>query len=98
MAPYPELGCYADGTHGHQHTRIQCAMRLEAYAWGQEKAGNTERARRMREVGRALRAEMSDDSSEESAACLFLDEVAHHPTAYWGWQDGDFGLWAAEAE
>jgi hypothetical protein len=87
------VGCYGDGTHGHDYTRVKCAMTLEAYAWDQEQIGNTERARYMRETARALRGPMSDAACEESEACLFLDDVAAHPSAYWGWNEGDFGLW-----
>lgn len=98
MTTTPRTGCYADGTNGHQHTRTQCAMRLEAYAWYEEGAGHAERAKYMKETARALRTDMSDDADEETQACLWLGIVAYHPEAWWGWHEGSFGLWPFDSE
>jgi hypothetical protein len=95
----PDLGVYGDGSLGHQHTRTKAAMLLEADAWSEEQkpgAGARLNAQSLREVATALRGEMSDDAWEEDAACEALEEFMPHPDAFWGWQDGDFGLWPIE--
>jgi hypothetical protein len=94
--PRVEIGCHGDGSLGHRHTRTRAAMLLEALAWDEDQRGNTERGRLMRETARDLRAATTDDGSEETQACLWLDDAAYHPGAAWGWRDGDFGLWPME--
>jgi hypothetical protein len=80
-----EPGCYGDGALGHQHTRERCADLLESMGY----RGT---------LPAELRGEMSDDASEEFEACEWLEENAPHPTASWGWHDGDFGLWESEED
>ncbi len=90
-----EIGCYGDGTFGRQHVRERCAEVLERTARITNHPGN---ANTMREIADALRGEMSDDAGEEADACDMLNDVAGRPDAYWGWNDGDFGLWPSEGE
>lgn len=73
-------GCFGDGTFGHQHTRIRCAEALVATG-----APN--------DLVAPLYSDMSDDGSEEDDACDFLNGHAPVEGHFWGWQDGDFGLW-----
>lgn len=75
-----DRGSYGDGALGHDHTRAQCAHVLVEFNGP-------------RDIIEALRGEMSDDGWEEQAACDFLNETAATDGAFWGWQDGDFGLW-----
>ncbi len=83
-----EIGCYGDGTFGHQHTRERCAAQLEALARQMERTIIA-----MRDCARALQRPMSDDAGEETEACELLAAIAPRPDAAWGWNDGDFGLW-----
>lgn len=94
-----ELGCYGDGTFGHQHTRERCGELLHTRAIELEPS----RLHDYREVifsagciKEALHADMSDDGSEEHEACDWLNSYAAVDGASWGWQDGDFGLWPVE--
>ena len=85
-----EIGCYGDGTYGHQHTRERCAETMEdvlttAEDWSVQKAIIAE-----------LRTEGCDDFCEEDLACDWLNIHAEVEGASWGWQDGDFGLWSVE--
>lgn len=90
----PEIGCYGDGANGHEHTRKRCAAALTAFA---ERAPR-EDANAALALAAELRGDMSDDASEEYDACDWLNEYVAHPSASWGWQDGDFGLWPSEEE
>jgi hypothetical protein len=107
MTDHPEIGCYGDGTFGHQHTRERCAEVLEHYAeanftsrgiaaplaiYGYADKPTVER------LAADLRGEMSDDASEEDTACEWLNTHAPFDGAYWGWNDGDFGLWPESEE
>jgi S-formylglutathione hydrolase FrmB len=73
-------GVWGDGTFGHQHTRVVCAEVLRMFGGPKD-------------VEAELFGDMSDDAQEENDACDWLtDHVA--PAGYWfGWDDGDFGLW-----
>lgn len=76
-------GCYGDSVSGHQHTRNRCADILET------EGGDAE-------LVAALRGEMSDDAWEQDEACDYLNAETEGDRAlgtWWGWQDGDFGLW-----
>ena len=79
-----EIGCYGDGTNGHQHTRHACANILHTFASASGRLIDD------------LRKEMTDDADEEIAACSWLNNHSPHNGASWGWQDGDFGLWTNE--
>lgn len=101
--PSPDVGCYGDGGFGHQHTRECCANVIEHYA----KENFTSRGKRAPHCpsGRmpdaltaCLHGEMSDDAWEEDAACDWLNEHAPFEGCYWGWRDGDFGLWRDDEE
>jgi len=80
-----DLGCYGDGTFGHQHTRERCAEIVTSGA-GPLK------------ICRALQGPMSDDAQEEYDACDWLNETCAVYGAVWSWQDGDFGLWPIDDE
>lgn len=86
------VGCYGDGAFGHQHTRNVCAAILKFYAEAQDAPA------RVWQIAVALRDEMSDDAQEEYDACDWLNDHAAVEGAFWGWQDGDFGLWTEEVE
>ena len=90
-----KIGTYGDGTYGHQHTRERCAEIVQDIARtiahpGERSTGD--------DLVDALVEEMSDDASEEQDACDWLNEHAAVNNATWGWQDGDFGLWANEGD
>ena len=103
-----EPGCYGDGTLGHQHTREKCSEVLQGFVeYRTRTLGKTAQpsymVRRWSEIVRALEDEMSDDAQEEYDACELINEIWElnfqpEPTCYWGWQDGDFGLWQDEEE
>lgn len=95
MATQLEPGCYGDGTFGHQHTRERCADLLESAIHLYSTATGEARALQ-RDVVNALRGDMSDDAGEEYDACELLDTLMPHESAYWGWSDGDFGLWSCD--
>lgn len=83
-----EIGCYGDGALGHQHTRERCAEIVESY-----ESPNPYTHARQLAICSALRRPMSDDAWEEQEACLLLEQNVSVEGAWWGWQDGDFGLW-----
>ena len=87
------LGCWGDGANGHQHTRRMCAETLQYFANETDdiKAGWFVPCE-------ALKCAMSDDAQEEYDACDWLEIHAPYEGAYWGWQDGDFGLWLPEED
>jgi hypothetical protein len=105
-----EPGCYGDGAFGHQHTRESCAGvlldALDAARASLRIADHEPTALHWRyQTFRAcdgliaeLRGEMSDDASEEYDAEDLLNEIAPVDGHFWGWQDGDFGLWPEESE
>ena len=88
----PELGCYGDGSLGHQHTRERCAEMILDVASGLDGDYYYEGIALVSQ----LRGPMSDDASEEDEACGWLTDHCSQANAWWGWQDGDFGLWAIE--
>jgi hypothetical protein len=99
---HAEIGCWADGTHGHQYTRDACAATLEYYATenfvSRGLAVPEWRSCPIDRLVASLRGEMSDDASEEDDATDWLNEHAPFTGAFWGWRDGDFGLWTEEEE
>lgn len=98
------IGCWADGAAGHQYTREACANTLEYFARenfssrGQDVPGVHYGTVSVEQLCSDLRNEMSDDASEEDMATDWLCEHAPFDGAWWGWQDGDFGLWPEESE
>lgn len=60
-----DVGCYADGVHGHRHIRLTLADMVEVA---------TQRSAEGRKVASALRKEMSDDAWEEDEALGLLNE------------------------
>jgi hypothetical protein len=110
MKKHDESGCYGDGTLGHQHTREACADTLQYYRVANfisrglpvpDCAGvsfYSDQPYHLAECYDDLLGEMSDNAQEEYAACAWLNEHAPFTGAYWGWQDGDFGLWPDEEE
>jgi len=97
------IGCYGDGTYGHQHTRDRCADVLAYYAHANFKARGygiplLDYQLDWSSLLEALWAPMSDDAWEEHKAGDWLNEHAPFTDAWWGWQDGDFGLWLEEEE
>ncbi len=88
------IGCYGDGALGHKHTRKACANVLEHYAKGKSEADLRSNMVTVEVVVKMLRGTMSDDAWEEYQACEWLNDHAPIDGAYWGWENGDFGLWA----
>lgn len=84
-------GCYGDGRLGHQHTRQLCASML-VYVWSKVDIDQPT------DIINELCREMSDDASEEQDACDWLNEHDPLENHYWGWYQGDFGLWPAEED
>jgi len=80
----PGIGCYGDGAFGHQHTRERCAEMLESLSID---------CSEQRDLEASLRSEMPDDAEDEYLACVILEANYPCDNAWWGWQDGDFGLW-----
>jgi len=64
----PRLGCYGDGAFGHQHTRERCADMLESIKLANGQWPSVADIV-IAELVVALRGPMSDDASEEDAAC-----------------------------
>lgn len=91
-----DLGCYGDGANGHQHTRERCAGLIEDYANALQLAPRA--ASETAALVASLRGEMPDDASDELDAEEWLNDRVAHADAWWGWQDGDFGLWPCDGE
>lgn len=92
----PEIGCYGEGALGHQHTRERCADTLAHYLdenFRSRGLPTPEAPISADDTIMALRDEMSDDAWEENHACDWLNEHAPFEKAFWGWHEGDFGLW-----
>lgn len=87
-----------DGSYGHQHTRQCCADVLEDVASELKEESFDNHDLYVESIMEAggfamyLREEMSDDAAEDGA-CEWLDDHAPTEGAFWGWRDGDFGLW-----
>lgn len=81
-----EAGCYGDGAFGHQHTRERCADIIMSGPMFEA----------VRFLVEQLRGEMSDDAWEEDFACEHLNTFCLVDGHFWGWQDGDFGLWSED--
>lgn len=81
-----DIGCWGDGSFGHQNTRNCCGNTLKAL-------GNQNE-----ELVASLYGPMPDDAWDEHEAETWLNELvsSRPPEAYFGWQDGDFGLWKTE--
>lgn len=95
----PQLGCYGDGTFGHDHTRTACAALInELLAHYVPGDLWSKAAVEAVPTVKALAGEMSDDASEEYDACDWLNTYAPHDSATWDWRDGDFGLWPSEED
>ena len=86
-----EIGCYGDGSFGHQHCRERLAKVYDRKCMGRfrEDLTNPWEA----EVSAALRGSMPDDAWDEDAALDALNEAETRDYLFWGFQDGDFGLW-----
>lgn len=100
---HDEIGCYGDGALGHQHTRDQAATVLMHYVNENfTSRGQATPKPALYETADALACDlnkpMSDDAAEEYTACEWLNDHAPFEGAYWGWQDGDFGLWYSDDE
>jgi hypothetical protein len=97
------LGCWGDGAFGHQHTRQACAATLRHYALenfesrGEATPGFDQDFGPM-QLAEKLDGEMPDDAWDEDLAIEWLNEHAPFTGAYWGWCDGDFGLWPEEGD
>lgn len=98
-----EAGCYGDGAFGHQHTRERAADVLAYYVDENFRSRSLPvpdctGAQGPDDVCMALRGDMSDDGWEELAAEEWLNEHAPFEGHWWGWQDGDFGLWSDDSD
>lgn len=80
-----DAGCWGDGSFGHQHTRERCANVLQALGCSET------------ELLDSLRGPMPDDAWDEEEAEAWLNDFVSRPDGLWfGWLDGDFGLWELE--
>jgi len=79
-----DVGCYADGTHGHAHVRVQLAELVEALDMEPSLVAE-------------LLAPMSDDASEEDDAIDLLNEHCEGGV-YFTFRDGDLMLVQEEEE
>ena len=92
------VGCWGDGACGHQHTRNCCAAAIY-YFVGENFTGRGQPAPEgTQAIIDELKGDMSDDASEESDAEAWLNDHAPFDGCFWGWQDGNFGLWITEDE
>ena len=84
-----DIGCYFDGAFGFEHTGTRVLYMAGAYGFGwtvidMEKPTDDEYETFMYEV----------DEAED-----YLNEHTVRPdNTYWGWADGDFGLWQYDEE
>lgn len=101
-APWAWLGVYGDGGFGHQHTRNACAALLDATADRLRRAGrivpSVTATVSVWDLAQELRGDSADDLSAEYDGECWLNEVLPFRDAYWGWRDGDFGLWLCEED
>lgn len=79
-----ETGCYGDGALGHQHCRENLADMLEGIIDAHP------------DVVSSLRNDMPDDAWDEDEALNLLNAALPSDDTWWGFQDGDFGLWPIE--
>ena len=79
-----ETGCYGDGALGHQHCRERLAEILEGIADSHP------------DIVVSLRSDMPDDARDEDEALSLLNAALPNDSTWWGFQDGDFGLWPIE--
>lgn len=93
MAVEIYAGCWGDGRYGHQYTRERCAYAIRCVMASVPSATWADHAVKVAPLLRALDADMSDDANEETEACDWLNDIAGRNGHWWGWQDGDFGLW-----
>ena len=86
-------GCYADATFGHEHTRKRCAEVVgEVLAHVPSRDWSSSAAASAMFIA-SLSGPMPDDAWDEHEAADFLNKHDSHAGFWWGWQDGDFGLW-----
>ena len=81
-----QTGCYGDGALGHQHCRESLASEYAMLDTPDQ------------EVIASLHEPMPDDAWDEHEALAGLNDSLDNVTLYWGFQDGDFGLWPIEEE
>lgn len=91
-----DIGCYADGTLGHQHCREKLAELLK----GMTTVKNGSDVIVLRKIRAAtmisLAGEMPDDAWDEAKALYLLNEHACNSTVYFDFHDGDLCLMATE--
>ena len=80
-----DVGCFADGTYGHQHIRERLATEVETIA------RRTVKVDEVKDLLASLRGEMSDDASEEDEALDFLNSYAASNVRF-EFVDGDLML------
>jgi hypothetical protein len=94
----PSLGCYCDGANGQDHNDRKLLRLALGYGWTGPDA---------EEATKLLATEEEDDDRSDEAldrvealqgltqtAEEWLNEQETRPFTYWGWNDGNFGLWA----
>ena len=83
-----QVGCYADGTFGHDYVRSSLALLLHGFTGRWNKTVMLSAESLMDE----LCADPSDDFSEEDDAIALLNEHATDGTVYFGMFEGDLVL------
>lgn len=96
----PSLGCYCDGANGQDHNDRKLLRLALGYGWTGPDA---------EEATKLLATDEDDGSDDRSDEALdrvealqgltesaesWLNEQETRPFTYWGWSDGNFGLWA----
>lgn len=82
------VGCYGDGSFGHEHVRSRLAALMTDLARNSAHPGDAQTAT---EIAEALIAPMTDDASEEYDAISLLNESACDGT-HFEMVDGDLML------
>lgn len=90
---FPKFGCYCESAHG-QDNSDRYAIRLALnYGWQESKA-IAFLSRGEDEAGTNAALDYTETLMDwASEAELYLNDCETRPFVYWGWVDGDFGLW-----
>lgn len=101
MNALPEPGCYVDSHWGQYATARAVQVALEQ-GWDDSEARDLA-ARHLAAMGPSTEPGLNEDEFERLVqACddaeAWLNDQPRPDGHYWGWNDGDFGLYALEPD
>ena len=84
---YPQFGCYGDSANGQDYNDRKALRFALGYGWQDEDASRILETEDLSEHDSEILAEVVDSAID------YLNTLEDRPFMYWGFEDGNFGLW-----